>query len=81
MTKNTLYINKLNCGSIIPQFLNKLKKKIFCTYLNSSVSVESSCSICRKTCNISLIIIGHKDVTCNGLIRSKITRKQRNTWA
>jgi len=51
------------------------------TYLNSSVSVLNSCSIWRNTCTISLIIIGHSEVTCCGDMRKSSTRKQRNTCA
>lgn len=64
----------------LPSFKIKFLKIIF-SYLNSSVSVESSCSICKNTCNISLIMIGQSDVTCRGLILNNITRKHKNTCA
>jgi hypothetical protein len=56
-------------------------KKSFITYLNSSVSVLNSCSICKNTCTISLIMIGHSEVTCCGDMRNSSTRKQRKTCA
>jgi hypothetical protein len=55
--------------------------KSIITYLNSSVSVLNSCSICQNTCTISLIMIGHSEVTCCGVIRNRSTRKQRKTCA
>lgn len=51
------------------------------TYLNSSLSVLSSCSIYRKTWTSSLTITGHKDVACCGDILNSKTRKHRNTCA
>lgn len=51
------------------------------TYLRSSLSLLSSCSICKKTCTISAIMMGHNEVTWSGDMRSNITRKHKKTAA
>ena len=48
-------------------------------YLNSGVSMLSSCSMLEKTTTISVIMTGQRKVTWTADIRRRMTRKQRKT--
>ena len=48
-------------------------------YLNSGLSMDNSCSMLEKIITISVMISGQRKVTWTADMRSRITRKQRNT--
>lgn len=68
-TTFALFTHKLNKNSSPKQL----------THLNSSVSVERSCSMWSMTWTISDTMIGHREVTWCGDMRSNSTRKHRKT--
>lgn len=59
----------------------KMMYNIHTSYLNWSVSVESSCSIMSRTCTNSVITIGQSDVVPLEDTLNKRTRKHKKTWA